>query len=315
MKGVRETVVGAPAVVMQEARIVLAQQRRGLPEAASGLDGEHRHVLGHGDPQPVQVRGHAPARLIEPGDQTRVCGLHEPNVGRRGVLPHPQDRAADPAATGLQAIAAVQDLGDIRVRETPLLGQLRGPRDRLRPQLDVRRAEGVGRLQRMPALYVSAAVPTAADRHIESAHDGAPHNVFLKLWARVGGHDPAPAAITRRGQGHRDSLVDAVRFAARGARSVLRPGLAARRLGIRLRRVPRVRRRLPLALPQRLLERPAQPFVLRQRLLKPRPQRGVLAFKRVESVAKGLNVSRCHSPNGTRTRRICPAPVQTGPIS
>lgn len=308
MKGVREAVVGAPAVVMQEAVVVFAQKRGGLREAASGLDGKDGHVFGDRDPQPVRLRRHAPARLIEPGQQTRARGLHEPVIRRCGVLAQSQHRAADSAATGLQPIAMVQHLGDVRVGEAQLLGQLCGQRDRLRPQLDVRRAEGVGRLQRMPALHVPAAVPAVADLHIEPAHDGAPHDVFLKLWPGVGGHDPAPAAITRRRQRHLDRLVDSVGFASLGARSVLRPGLAARRLGIRLRGISRERRRLALALPQRLLQCPAQSLVLR-------PQGSVLAFERFESVAEILNVGRCHSPHGTRTGGICPAPIQTGPIS
>ena len=53
----------------------------------------------------------------------------------------------------------------------------------------------------------------------------------------------------------------------------------------------------------------AQPLVLGQRLLEPRPERSVLALKGVDSIPQ-LSLGRCHSPHGTGNLGICPAPIR-----
>ena len=97
---------------------------------------------------------------------------------------------------------------------------------------------------------------------------------------------------------------------AAGAHAVLGTGLADGWLRIRLRRVSGAGRGLALAAAFRLVQRPAEPRDLRERLLKLRAQRGVLTREGVPFVAERLRVVRCHPPNGTEPRGMCPAPRQ-----
>ena len=69
------------------------------------------------------------------------------------------------------------------------------------------------------------------------------------------------------------------------------------------------RARPGLAAASRLVQRPAEPLDLCECLLKLRAQRGVLTREGGPFVAERLRVVRCHPPNGTEPRGICPAPV------
>ena len=70
MDRVRNGVVWAPAIVMQDAVIVGSEQGGRLAKAAAGLHREHGDLPGDGGPQPVEPRRHAPPDLIHPDQQT-----------------------------------------------------------------------------------------------------------------------------------------------------------------------------------------------------------------------------------------------------
>jgi hypothetical protein len=82
-------------------------------------------------------------------------------------------------------------------------------RDRVWSQMRTRRAEGIGRLERMPALEASTTLHTAAHMHVESAHVRLHQRQILLDLARHPRLGHASAAVgTRRRQRHVDGVID-----------------------------------------------------------------------------------------------------------
>jgi hypothetical protein len=91
-------------------------------------------------------------------------------------------RADDGAARHRQSEALVEPRRDLAERDAELLIERHGECDRVRPQLDGRRAEGVGRLPRMTTLHPTVALRAAADMAAEAAHHRANgRKIFLVL--------------------------------------------------------------------------------------------------------------------------------------
>src|SRR6516225_6092671 len=143
-----------------------------------------------------------------------VPGALEPVVRRPAVVDHstivvaPQDGPGHGAAAGeVDAEEAVQAARDLAVGESALLVQLDDGRLSVGTQLGSGGPQGIGGLQRVPALEALLAVAAAADMDVELAPDRAARDLDLVLVGDVGFLD-GPAAV---GAGERQRcLVDFV---------------------------------------------------------------------------------------------------------
>jgi len=77
---------------------------------------------------------------------------------------------SDGAGSHVKAEPVAQQRGDFAVRQPELLIEQHDQRDRLRPQMRARGAEGIARLQRMSPLDATATLTTAADMHLKTTH-------------------------------------------------------------------------------------------------------------------------------------------------
>jgi len=109
------------------------------------------------------------------------------------------------------------------------------PRRRLRPHLHRRCSQGVGSLQRVPALHPLGALLTSADGDVEAPHISPPYDLFLIL--RVHPLDRQwPAAVRALfGRGYLDLLIYVIGNRPVGVGAMRRPRLTPRTLGIRFR--------------------------------------------------------------------------------
>jgi len=132
MPGARGGAVGGPAVTDEDARVVLAEDERGLLKPAPGLNGVHRERAADEDPQPLEVSCHLPAGLIGADEGLGAQPLHHCLVGRLGGPPHAGDGLAKPARGERDAKALGVEPGALRHRYPERFVQVGAKRERAR---------------------------------------------------------------------------------------------------------------------------------------------------------------------------------------
>ena len=105
------------------------------------------------------------------------------------------------AAAEVDAEEAVQAAGDLAVGESALLVQLDDGRLRVGTQLGSGGPQGIGGLQRVPALEAPVAAAAANDMDVELAMDGPARDLDLVLVRDVGFLDRPAALGAARGSG------------------------------------------------------------------------------------------------------------------
>src|SRR5579884_889635 len=268
MGGVLEAAIRRPAVALQHAREVLAENLRGVLIPAAG-DQIHRHAaVADERPQPLLARGDPPAGLVR-GDHRAVADRQRQRlVGRLQRLRLAGDRLHHPARRDLDP-----ELGQrprrLLGREPQFLVQLRRERHRPRSEHRSRRTKRVGGLVRMTALMAFATTATAPAIDAETPADGPRlRQLLLVLLNNVDELDlPAPLAPLRSRRLER--LVNLRRRSPVTLATIPRPCPSPRPARLLLGLPTRERRRLTLRRTPQLLE-------LSLQLLDPRPQPLVL---------------------------------------
>ena len=182
MRGVRELAVRRPALSHEHAAEVRAEDRGGFRKAASFADRIDRGVGRREGPQPVQAAGHAPPGFIRGDHGAAAHRLAQGLVRRRGLARGTMAGANDGAARQRESEALVEQGGDLAEGDAELFIERHGARDRVRPELDGRGAERVGRLPRMTALDPTVALRAAADVDAKTArHRAHRRQIFLIL--------------------------------------------------------------------------------------------------------------------------------------
>src|SRR5512145_424710 len=307
VKGMDKTIVGLPAIMVEESRVVLSQYRGGLSKSTSRQNGIQGDLVAHTNPEPFQMRGNPPARLIEPIDHTVTHGDLKFLIRQLRLCPQSRYRSAQRASAHGQTITPFQNLSRTLVRDPHLFGQMRGQRQRLRSHLHLCRSQGVGSLQGVAPLDMSAAAHAVADLHIEAPHYCLPHDVFLKLRPCTVVNNPPAAVGTRLWQPNRNLFIHTIGNRTKRPLPIIAADLAAGPLRIRLGLAFRKRRRLPLERTKCFFKGFAQSFDLGLRPLQLFSLGLILFDKFFEGrIAAGL-FARFHRPYSTRGYRICPA--------
>jgi hypothetical protein len=149
------------------------------------------------------------------------------------------------AARDRQPILLLEEGGDLAVRQAELFVENDGERDGLRTQLCGGGAEGIRRLERMPALDATPAPATPSNVDPNGTdHDTRHRQLFLVLRGDTSLDEVIATAGTPRRQPRVMRLVDARRHAATRLRSIAAAGFASRTFRLRLQRF-RKRRRVP----------------------------------------------------------------------
>ena len=213
-----ELPIRLPAVALQDAGVVEADDRGGLREAAAGLNRIDGRRWGDKRPEPLQVGGHAPAGFIRGHHRTAAHRRTERGITGLRLARGPMHGMRDAAAGDAEPEAIAQELGDLAVGETELFVEDHRQRDGLWPELHGGRPERVRRLQRMPPLHASVAVATGAHVDAKVAHDRPLHReVFVKLRRDACLADRTRTVRTPGRQWHVVGLIDARRPPTIGA--------------------------------------------------------------------------------------------------
>lgn len=158
-----------------------------------------------------------------------------------------------------------EDPADLADRDAERFVQLRGKRDRPRPDLRTGRPQRVAGLLAVASLHAPAAAPAAPAADPKVPHMPAdPAHVVLVLIDLVLELKLARTARARLGQPDADLLIDTVGDRPLRPRAVLLAAAASRLGRVLLGLALGERGRLTLARPPRLLKLPAQPLVLGQ---------------------------------------------------
>ncbi|HLW63936.1 MAG TPA: hypothetical protein VKS79_01370 [Gemmataceae bacterium] len=161
-----------------------------------------------------------------------------------------QDGVGTAAAAQVDAEEVVQHLREFAVRQAGLLVESDHGRLDIGSELTGGSPEGIGSLQRMPALHTTVAAPAATDVEIELALNRLAWNLDLELLLNVGFVDGTAAIGTGIGQ---RGFVDFVNLLGRrrtmGLLAIIVAGLAAGLFRLGLGRAFGERRRLTLVGP------------------------------------------------------------------
>lgn len=263
VRGLRELPVRRPAVALQHAGIVRAEDGGRLGKAPPVLNRIDGRVAGGEGPEPVIVAADLPARFIGGDDGAATDRGAEDRVGRLRLARGPVDRVDEPPARDGEPEAIAEQVGDLPEGEAELFIQNDRERDGLRAELHGGGAERIRRLQRVAPLDATVALRTATDRDPKLMDDGALHGqVFLVLREdALATHRPAAIGTVRR-QRRLMCLVDACRRRTMRVSTVRRSRFATRTLGVRLRQTTRKRGGLPSGMAARSLELFFQAFIL-----------------------------------------------------
>jgi len=224
-----ELPIRLPTVADQDARIVLADDGRGLREPAAGLNRIDRRVGRDKRPEPLQVGVDAPTGFIGGDHRTPAHGGGQVIVGRLRAPRRPVHRLDQAAAGDAQPEAIAQQRGDLAVREAAAFIEQHGEGDELGAELRGRGAERVRRLQRMSPLHAAAASGALADVDVKRPDDRALHRqLFLILRGDAPSADRAGTVWTAGRQRRLVPLIDAGRWPPMRARAIGGPRLTAR---------------------------------------------------------------------------------------
>src|SRR5262249_54520980 len=260
--GVHELVVRRPAVVDDGAVVVEPQGGLGHGAAAGRVDDVSRRLRADQRVQPGGQAAYPPARLIGHDPFRLAHGLADGLVDGLTTAARPQDGVDAAAAAEVDAEQAVQAADHLAVGEPALLVELHDGRLGVRAQLGGGGPQGVGGLQRGPALEALVAAAAAADMDVDLAMDGAARDLDLVLVRDVDLLDGPTAARADIGQRRLVDFVDVGRWLPMGLGAVIRAGLAAGPLRLGLRRSFGEGGGLALAGALRLLQLAVQAFDL-----------------------------------------------------
>jgi hypothetical protein len=155
----RETPIRRPAIADDDAGEVLAEQRRGFGKPAAGLNRVDGRRWRRDGPQPLQRPTDLPAGLIGCDDGTPADRLTERVIRGLRLSRSAVDRVHQTAARNGQPILLAKERRDLAERQTELLIEDDGHRDRPWPELRCRGAQGVRRLRPMPTLEAAPTRP------------------------------------------------------------------------------------------------------------------------------------------------------------
>src|SRR5262245_58553022 len=186
--------------------------------------------------QPGGQAAYPPTRLIGHDPVGLAHGLADGLVDGLTAAARPQDGVDAAAAAEVDAEQAAQAADHLAVRQPALLVEFHDSCLGVRAQLRGGGPQGVGGLQRVPALEAPVAATAAADMDIELAMDGTARDLDLVLVRDVGFLDRPAVAGANRGEGCLVDFVDVGRWLPMGFTVVVRAGLAAGPLRLGLRR-------------------------------------------------------------------------------
>jgi hypothetical protein len=244
--GAREAAIRRPAVADQDAGEVGAQDGGGLVEAAAMLNRIDGRIGRDEGPQPMQAAADLPSRFIRGDDRTPADGLAQRGVGRGRLARGPMQGVDQTARRDVQAEALAEERRDLPQGQAELGMEHRGEGDRLWAQLRGGGAQGIRRLQRMPALHAAMARHTLANGHRECAHDRSDDGEIFLVLDRVACVGQSAAAV-RAGRGQRRAvpLVNVDRDGAMRLAAVAASRFPSRPAGRPARGAARERRGLP----------------------------------------------------------------------
>ena len=230
MVRVHEAAVRGPAITGEYAGELRAEDGDRIGEPTTGADGVDRGVRGGEGPEPVQRARHLPPRLVGTHDRTAADLGAQCLIGRRRPCRRARTDVDQRPARDAQTEAIAEEGDDVRERQPHPFVQDDHERGGLRTDLHGGGAQGVGGLQRMPALHAAAAGHACADMHAELAHEGTDDwEIFLILRHDVRAVHAAATRRARRGQRRVVALIDPRGHRPLPVASVRRTSAATRR--------------------------------------------------------------------------------------
>lgn len=244
-----EAPIGRPAVAHERAGKVGAQDRGRLLEAAPGQNGIDGRV-GRGEgPEPLQVAADFPAGFIGTDHVTVAHVRPQRGIGRPRAIGGPMQRVDESPRRNVQPKSIAKQGTDFPDWQPQVRVQNGGEGDGVWAELRRRRAQGIGRLQRMAPLHATATRATAANLDGEGAHDRPHHReIFLVLTRRPGAAQRTPTLRTGIGQGGPMVRVDMCRNRSMGLAAIRAACSPTGSSWCARRRTARERGRLPVHL-------------------------------------------------------------------
>ncbi len=196
-----------------------------------------------------------PAGFIGTDDVTVAHLRPQRGIGRPRTIGGPMQRVDESARRDVETKSIAKQGTDFPDRQSQVRVQHGGEGDGLWAELRRRRAQGIGRLQRMAPLHATATRATAANLDGEGAHDRPHHReIFLVLARRPGAAQRTPTLRTGIGQACPMVRVDMGRYRSMGLAAI---GAACSPTGSSWgarRRPARERGRLPIHLAAGVVE-------------------------------------------------------------
>jgi hypothetical protein len=152
--------------------------------------------------------------------------------GGLGLVRHPLDGPANPARAHAQSKSVLENGSGIGMGQAHGFVHQHAQRHCLRPHLHRRRSQGIGGLQRVPALHPLRALLTSADRNVEAPHIRPPHNLLLILRVHALDRQRSAAVRALRGRVDLDFLIHVIGDRPVRVGTMCRPRLAPGTLGI-----------------------------------------------------------------------------------
>ena len=196
-----EAAIGRPSVADQHTGEVRAQDRDRIVKATPGADRIHGGLRCRERPQPVQYGTDAPAGFIRTDDGTPPDLSAESRVRGRRYPGRAMQDLSKSSRRDRQPEPVLQQCCDLLQRHAHVFVQQDRKRHGARTELYACRAQGVGGLQRVPALHAVPACDAAPDLNVEPPHDWLDDGqVFLVLGRDASGLNRPTTARARHGK-------------------------------------------------------------------------------------------------------------------
>ena len=196
-----EAAIGRPSVADQHTGEVRAQDRDRIVKATPGADRIHGGLRCRERPQPVQHGTDAPAGFIRTDDGTPPDLSAESRVRGRRYPGRAMQDLSKSSRRDRQPEPVLQQCCDLLQRHAHVFVQQDRKRHGARTELYACRAQGVGGLQRVPALHAVPACDAAPDLNVEPPHDWLDDGqVFLVLGRDASGLNRPTTARARHGK-------------------------------------------------------------------------------------------------------------------
>ena len=250
-----EAAIGRPSVADQHTGEVRAQDRDRIVKATPGADRIHGGLRCRERPQPVQHGTDAPAGFIRTDDGTPPDLSAESRVRGRRYPGRAMQDLSKSSRRDRQPEPVLQQCCDLLQRHAHVFVQQDRKRHGARTELYACRAQGVGGLQRVPALHAVPACDAAPDLNVEPPHDWLDDGqVFLVLGRDASGLNRPTTARARHGKRRGIRLIHPRRNRSPAATSIGGTCPPARSPAVTLRAVLRKRGGLSKARAPRRVE-------------------------------------------------------------